>query len=76
MSINDHMIIKVIELCLLVSILIVLVGVVIVGSQEKQLYEQCNMKILCQQNKLNPAFDKICKQNITEAINITIYKQI
>lgn len=65
---------KTIELCLLVCILIVLVGVVIVGSQEKQLYEDCNMKILCEQNKLNPAFDKICKQNSSGVINITIYK--
>lgn len=67
-------IIKGIELCLLISILIVLIVVVIVGLQEKQLYEDCNMKILCEQNKLNPAFAKICKQNASEAINITIYK--
>jgi hypothetical protein len=65
---------KIIEYCIMIAILVLLIGVIIVGNEEKQLYQDCNMKILCNRNKLNPAFKEIC-QSINDTVpNFTINK--
>jgi hypothetical protein len=65
-------ILKIIELALLLVILFVLVLVVIVGSEEKKLYEDCNYKILCENNRLSKEYEAICQNYKQIQNNFTI----
>ena len=45
--------IKILELTILITIMFLLILVLIVGSEEKELYSQCEIKVLCELNRLD-----------------------
>jgi hypothetical protein len=52
---------RIIELTIQIAILIALIFAFKVGMEEKHYYEECNIKLLCQANKLNPTYRMICQ---------------